>query len=98
MVDPEMGKGQMLDGELCVMALPKRQLHEYIVVYPIGKSETVFLNSVASTFVYTALPLTVRLLFITTSLKKVVCVVVVINNLLLLITLPSTNRCPFGWK
>ena len=24
MVDPEMGKGQMLDGELCVMALPKR--------------------------------------------------------------------------
>ena len=24
-IDPEMGKGQMLDGELCVMALPKRQ-------------------------------------------------------------------------
>ena len=24
MVDPEMGKGQMLDGELCVIALPKR--------------------------------------------------------------------------
>jgi hypothetical protein len=25
-VDPEMGKGQMLDGELCVIALPKRQI------------------------------------------------------------------------
>jgi hypothetical protein len=26
-IDPEMGKGQMLDGELCVIALPKRQNH-----------------------------------------------------------------------
>ena len=26
MIDPEMGKGEMLDGELCVIALPKRQL------------------------------------------------------------------------
>ena len=25
-IDPEMGKGQMLDGELCVIALPKRHL------------------------------------------------------------------------
>ena len=25
MIDPEMGKGQMLDGELCVIALPKRR-------------------------------------------------------------------------
>jgi hypothetical protein len=30
-IDPEMGKGQMLDGELCVIALPKRHVQSYIL-------------------------------------------------------------------
>jgi hypothetical protein len=30
-IDPEMGKGQMSDGELCVIASPKRQ---YVAIVP----------------------------------------------------------------